>query len=106
MKDIKNCRNKSIAEKLLGLKISRSDSIIGKILEFLDITGLLNCRLVSQSWKLRLDNPEFWLRKLRQMKSLGLQETQIKKWTDLVRESKRKNVNGSKVSNLIMAKIF
>ena len=106
MKEIENCRNKSIAEKLLGLRISRSDSIMRKILEFLDITGLMNCRLVSQSWRLLLDNPEFWLRKLSQMKCLGLQETQIKKWMDLVRDSKRKNVKGSKVSNLIMAKIF
>ena len=106
MKKIKNCGNKSIAEKLLGLSISRSDLIIGRLLEFLDITGLMNCRLVNQSWKLRLDNPEFWLRKLRQMKSLGLQESQIDRWRDLIRKSKQSNVKGSQVSNVIMAKIF
>ena len=106
MKEIKNCGNKSIAEKLLGIAISRSDTILGKIFECLDITGLMNCRLVSQSWKLRLDNPEFWLRKLRQMKSMGLQEPQIYKWRDLIRESKHKNIKGSQVSNVIMAKIF
>ena len=106
MKEIKNCENKSIAKKLLGIAISKSDTILGKIFECLDIAGLMNCRLVNQSWKLRLDKPEFWLRKLRQMKSLVLQEPQIKKWRDLIKESKRRNVKGSQVSNIIMAKIF
>ena len=53
-------------------------NVAQNIFLFLDRETLLNCRLVSQSWKTILDNPSFWMKK-----SCGLTKKLEKSWKKL-----------------------
>ena len=47
--------------------ISKTDgllSIFQKIIQDLDYETLLSCRLVNRIWKVRLDNPKFWIERV------------------------------------------
>ena len=47
--------------------ISKTDGLLNifqKIIQDLDYETLLSCRLVNRIWKLRLDNPKFWIERV------------------------------------------
>ena len=52
-----------------------------KVFNYLQDEDLLNCRLVSKTWKSVLDEPMFWLGKLQ---SIGHSEEAQNKWLDLI----------------------
>ena len=55
-----------------------------KVFQLLEDEDLLNCRLVGKTWKLVLDEPMFWLEKL---KSIGLSQEAHARWLDLIQKS-------------------
>ena len=68
-----------------------------KIFSFLDSKTLLNCQLVCQDWKHFLENPYFWLKKL---KEIGQPSEIDTAWKDLIAKSSdfgvSKNIFGGK----------
>ena len=64
--------------------IFKIQSIGEKNFHLLDDEDLLNCRLVGKIWKLVLEEPVFWLEKL---KFVGHSESAHNLWLDLIQES-------------------
>ena len=58
--------------------------IIEKVFDALDSNTLLNCRLVCKSWNQFLENPNFWLKKL---KEIGQPENIDIAWKSLINKS-------------------
>ena len=64
--------------------IFKIQSIGEKIFHLLDDEELLDCRLVCQTWTSVLEEPVFWLEKL---KFIGHSESAHNQWLDLIQES-------------------
>ena len=64
------------------------NAIPEKIFDFLEPLDLLQCRLVHTSWKVILDNPNFWLKLLRKK---GMLEPDIQTWKLILNESKNED---------------
>ena len=61
--------------------------IIQKVFDALDSNTLLNCRLVCKTWNQFLENPNFWLKKL---KEIGQPEEIETAWKNLIAKSNDK----------------
>ena len=64
------------------------NAIPEKIFDYLEPLDLLQCRLVHTSWKVILDNPNFWLKLLRKK---GMLEPDIQTWKLILNESKNED---------------
>ena len=60
--------------------------IIEKVFDALDSSTLLNCRLVCKTWNQFLENPMFWLKKLRE---IGQPEEIETAWKTLIAKSEK-----------------
>ena len=67
------------------IKIPGLQHISEDIFKLLDKNNLSNCRLVTSSWKMILDQPKFWLEKLKSDDIL-LDAVAQKIWENLVHE--------------------
>ena len=67
------------------IKIPGLQHISEDIFKLLDKKDLLDCRLVTSSWKMILDQPKFWLEKLKSDNIL-LDDVAQKIWENLVHE--------------------
>ena len=74
------------------MKFENHPEIGDKIFNYLDSKTLLNCQFVCQDWKQFLQNPYFWLKKL---KEVGQPEEIENAWKNLITKAPNYEVNKS-----------
>lgn len=73
-----------IHQSIMIIDIFKVLPIGEKVFSYLEKGNLLKCRQVCKNWKLILNEPIFWLDKL---KSIGHPETAQKQWLDLIQKT-------------------
>ena len=71
-------------------------NIGANVFQNLSIEDILSCRLVCHSWKSILDDPIFWLKKL---KTKGFKKVQI--WLEIIQKSNQFNINQENVASCL-----
>ena len=84
-------------------EIFKVQEIGEKIFNFLEEDDWLNCRLVCKTWKLVLEEPIFWLDKL---KSIGHPEAAHEQWLDLIHKSFQTGKPKQNLSLSLMLKFY
>ena len=78
-------------------------SVGERIFSHLSKTDLLNCRLICKTWKSILQEPIFWLHKLKQ---IGHPDTAHNKWLDLIQNSMKIDKPKGNLTLSLMLKFY